>query len=90
MIYLKVAEGKEEEGIGVDTHVHRIANRLGWVQTLSPEETEERLQAVFPVKYWKDINIGLVGFGQTVCNSKKPLCSGCPAENRCPSRKYDW
>lgn len=53
MIYMKVAEGKEDLGIGVDTHVHRIANRLGWTKSDSPEETELQLQEAFPVQYWK-------------------------------------
>lgn len=90
MIYLKVAEGKEGEGIGVDTHVHRISNRLGWVKSDNPEETEIQLQQVFPVKTWKDINIALVGFGQLRCNAKKPLCAGCPVEENCPSAKINW
>lgn len=53
MIYLKVAQGKEDQGIGVDTHVHRIANRLGWVKSDSPEDTELQLREAFPVQYWK-------------------------------------
>lgn len=77
-------------GIGVDTHVHRIANRLGWAKSSTPEETEKQLQQVFPPKAWKDINICLVGFGQLRCNAKKPMCKGCPVENDCPSMKYDW
>ena len=56
MLYLKIAEGKCEEGIGVDTHVHRVSNRLGWVKSTTPEETEKQLREVFPKNIWKDIN----------------------------------
>lgn len=77
MIYLRSAEGLQN-GIGVDTHVHRISNKLGWVETSNPNETESKLQEVFPKKYWNSINIDLVGFGQILCNAKKPLCSECP------------
>lgn len=73
MIYLRTAQGIED-GIGVDTHVHRISNKLGWVNTNKPNETETNLQMLFPKNYWTDINIDLVGFGQILCNAKKPLC----------------
>lgn len=79
MIYLRAAEGVLS-GIGVDTHVHRISNKLGWVNTKTPNETEEQLQRLFPKKYWTDINIDLVGFGQILCNAKKPLCAQCPVK----------
>lgn len=84
MIYLRVAE-KKIDGIGVDTHVHRIANKIGWVKTNSPEETEHKLQQIFAKTYWNDINIGLVGFGQILCQAKKPLCQQCPVNKLCPS-----
>jgi endonuclease-3 len=73
MIYLRVAEGVDN-GIGVDTHVHRICNRLGWVDTKTPDQTEIALQALFPKNLWKGINVGLVGFGQIHCEAKKPKC----------------
>lgn len=74
MIYMNVVENKQE-GIGVDTHVHRISNKLGWVKTEDPNTTEQKLQHVFPKKFWKEMNIALVGFGQLICNAKKPLCA---------------
>lgn len=73
ILYLKVAEGISM-GIGVDTHVHRISNRLGWVKTKSPIETELELQNIFPSKEWEGINIALVGFGQILCEARKPKC----------------
>ncbi len=70
--------------IAVDTHVHRIANRLGLVRTSRPEETEGELKRIFPRELWKKVNRAFVGFGQTVCRPQKPLCSECPLERVCP------
>lgn len=67
----------------MDTHVHRISNRLGWVRTEQPAKTEEGLAKLFPPEYWADVNLALVGFGQTVCEAKKPKCWGCPIRDRC-------
>lgn len=64
--------------IAVDTHVHRISNRLGLVKTKKPEETEEQLKKLFPKKLWNRVNQAFVGFGQTVCKPIKPLCNECP------------
>ncbi|KAG2231747.1 hypothetical protein INT48_007467 [Thamnidium elegans] len=64
-------------GIGVDVHVHRIANRLGWVKTKTPEETR--------LDKWRNINPILVGFGQIVCLPRGPLCHTCPVRAYCPS-----
>lgn len=64
--------------IAVDTHVHRISNRLGLVKTEKPEETEEELKKLFPKKLWNRVNAAFVGFGQTVCKPVKPLCNECP------------
>ena len=89
MIYMNVVENKQE-GIGVDTHVHRISNRLGWVKTEDPNATEQKLQQVFPKKYWKEMNIAMVGFGQLICNAKKPLCGQCPVSKLCPSSFIKW
>jgi len=69
--------------IPVDTHVHRIANRLGWASTTKPEETEEVLKKLFPMELWSKVNRAMVGFGQTVCKPQKPLCSECPIRD-CP------
>ncbi len=70
--------------IPVDTHVHRISNRLGLVNTTKPEETEEELKKIFPKNMWDKVNRAMVGFGQTVCRSQKPLCDECPLRNWCP------
>lgn len=72
-------------GIGVDTHVHRIANRLKWVSTQTPEKTEIALQEMFPSDLWDTINTNLVGFGQTVCSARAPKCKECPVKCTCPS-----
>lgn len=69
--------------IPVDTHVHRIANRLGWARTTKPEETEEVLKRLFPLEFWEKVNRAMVGFGQTVCKPQKPLCDECPIKG-CP------
>lgn len=70
--------------ICVDTHVHRIANRLGLVQTRRPEETETALEQVLPSEWWIPINDVLVTFGQEVCTPISPRCSRCPVSSRCP------
>jgi len=70
--------------ICVDTHVHRISNRLGLVRTTTPTETEAALERVLPRRYWIDINDLLVTFGQTVCHPTSPHCSTCPLAGRCP------
>ncbi len=70
--------------ICVDTHVHRISNRLGLVKTRTPEETEHALTRVLPRRYWIDINDLLVTFGQHVCHPTSPRCSTCPLVRRCP------
>jgi endonuclease III len=71
-------------GICVDTHVHRITNRWGYVETTTPDQTEAALREKLPQKYWQKINEWLVGFGQTVCKPLSPLCSQCPVEKQCP------
>ncbi|KAI8886556.1 DNA glycosylase [Backusella circina FSU 941] len=72
-------------GIGVDVHVHRIANRLGWVETKTPEETRMSLESWLPKDKWKEINPILVGYGQIVCLPRGPKCEECPAVLDCPS-----
>jgi len=69
--------------ISVDTHVHRIANRLGVVKTKKPEETEEELKKIVPKELWSRLNKAFVGFGQTVCKPLKPLCEECPFKSFC-------
>lgn len=70
--------------ICVDIHVHRISNRLGWVQTEKPDDTERELSRVLPQKYWIEINELFVRFGQSVCTPVSPWCSKCPLEAACP------
>ena len=70
-------------GICVDTHVHRITNRWGYVSTKSPDETEMRLRQVLPEKYWRVINDYLVPYGQFVCTPIGPFCSRCRLEGYC-------
>jgi len=74
-------------GIGVDTHVHRISNRLGWVKTDKPNDTRTELEKFVPRKEWSDINCWLVGFGQQVCLPKNPKCETCLLNNVCPEGK---
>lgn len=63
--------------ICVDTHVHRISNRLGWVKTKTPEQTEEALKKIIPKRHWIDLNTTLVTFGQNICLPISPFCSKC-------------
>ena len=71
-------------GICVDTHVHRIANRWGYVRTKTPDETEAALRARLPKRHWRILNDLLVAFGQHACHPTSPWCSRCPLANRCP------
>ena len=70
-------------GICVDTHVHRISNRLGWVRTRTPLETERALEARLPRRYWIPVNGFLVAFGQRTCTPLSPKCSQCPIRRHC-------
>jgi len=81
---LVITEAFDDYGICVDTHVHRISNRLGWVKTNMPEQTEMELRKILPKKYWKKINTILVTFGQNICKPVSPLCSKCPIHSSCP------
>ena len=80
---LVVARGFNKPAICVDVHVHRIFNRMGYVKTKNPEETEFALRAKLPQKYWIDINTLIVTHGQNVCKPQKPKCSECPIEKYC-------
>jgi endonuclease-3 len=75
--------GFDKHAIAVDTHVHRISNRLGLVKTKTPKETEEELMRILPKKYWKRFNTLLVIWGQNVCKPVKPLCNSCPIYDYC-------
>jgi len=72
------------DAICVDTHVHRISNRMGWIQTKTPEESEKALQLVMPQRHWIPLNEALVLFGQQTCTPLSPKCSQCPFEETCP------
>ncbi|MBI2485403.1 MAG: endonuclease III [Deltaproteobacteria bacterium] len=80
---LVVTLGYGKPGICVDTHVHRISNRWGYVKTRTPLETEMVLREKLPRKYWIEDNTLLVGFGQYLCRPISPKCSACPIEKYC-------
>lgn len=80
---LVVTLGYRKPGICVDTHVHRISNRWGYVQTKTPEKTEFALRAKLPQRYWIEYNDLLVSFGQHLCRPISPLCSQCPVRKFC-------
>lgn len=80
---LVVTLGFGKPGICVDTHVHRICNRWGYVATKTPDETEFRLREILPDKYWLRINDLLVAFGQNLCRPVSPFCSKCPIAGFC-------
>lgn len=69
--------------ICVDTHVHGISNRLGWVRTKEPHQTEEALQKIIPKQHWIDLNTALVTFGQNICVPVSPRCSICYVRSLC-------
>jgi endonuclease-3 len=81
---LVVTVGFGKPGICVDTHVHRISNRLGFVRTATPEQTEMALRRKLPHRYWIGYNDLLVAFGQNVCRPLSPHCSRCPVARLCP------
>lgn len=82
-IVLYVSFGKP--ALAVDTHVHRISNRLGWVKTKTPEQTEMELMKILPKELWGPINGSMVEFGRRICLPRNPRCSECPLRGDCPS-----
>lgn len=86
---LTVTLGFRKPGICVDTHVHRIANRLGWVVTRTPDDTEAALRRTLPKRWWIPINETLVRHGQHVCKPISPLCSACAVTRLCPKLGVD-
>lgn len=80
---LVLARGFSKPAICVDVHVHRIFNRLGYIKTKDPEETEFALREKLPVKYWMEINTLFVTHGQNICKPINPLCNICPIEKWC-------
>lgn len=83
---LVVAVAFEKPAICVDTHVHKIMNRLDYVRTKTPFETEMALRKKLPKKYWLDVNSLFVAFGQQVCRPVSPYCSFCPLNMHCKKR----
>ena len=83
---LVVSLGYGKEAICVDTHVHRVSNRLGFVNTTKPHQTESVLMAFLPKKLWIGYNELLVAFGQKICTPVSPRCSACPVSETCPRR----
>ncbi len=80
---------KSERNICVDTHVHRISNRLGWVRTRTPEDTEQALYRAAAAKWWPYINLYLVTWGQNVCRPVYPRCATCALDALCPKIGVD-
>ncbi len=80
-IVLAFAYGQEV--LPIDTHCHRIPNRLGWLKTKTPEQTEKELEKILPKKYWSEFNAIFVLFGQTICQPISPKCSQCPINKYC-------
>mgnify|MGYP003999867345 CR=1 FL=1 len=76
-------------GISVDTHVHRVSNRIGLVKTKTPNKTRIKLEELIPKKHWKSINPLLVGFGQQICTPRNPKCEICKIKKKCEFYN-DW
>ena len=72
-----------QDVLPIDTHCHRIPNRLGWVKTKKPEETEKQLEKILPKRYWNEFNGIFVLFGKTICQPISPWCSKCPIRKYC-------
>lgn len=86
---LILTEGYNIPAICVDTHVHRISNRLGFVKTNNPDETELVLRNILPKKYWIEYNFILVAYGQSICRPMSPKCSVCPIIEYCSRINVD-
>jgi endonuclease-3 len=81
---LVLVEGYGKAAICVDTHVHRISNRIGYVRTKTATQTEATLRAKLPRRHWMRYNELLVAFGQVICRPVSPFCSRCPVADMCP------
>jgi endonuclease-3 len=77
---------RSRKNICVDIHVHRISNRLGWVRTRTPEDTEQALYEVIPKRWWPLINLYLVTWGQNTCRPVYPRCHECAIARDCQFR----
>jgi len=80
---LVITVGFGKPGVCVDTHVHRVTNRWGYVSTKTPEETESALREKLPRRYWIEINGMIVSFGKRICHPTSPRCSICPLSTYC-------
>lgn len=78
-----LAYGFHVPALPVDTHVHRISNRLGLVSTSSPDETEKVLKLIFPEETWGEISLLMINFGRDICNSRIPRCKSCGLNEIC-------
>jgi endonuclease III len=81
---VRIVAHRRPDSICVDTHVHRIANRFGWVRTRTPEQTERALYEATARRWWSRLNLYLVTWGQHVCRPVYPLCPRCPVADLCP------
>jgi endonuclease-3 len=72
-----------KDAIPVDTHCHRVPNRIGWLATKNPEQTEQELMKILPRKYWREFNAIIVLFGKEICQPISPWCSKCPISDYC-------
>lgn len=88
-VVLGNAFGIPDSGITVDTHVKRIANRLGWTNNTDPEKIEKDLMKIIPVEYWVEFTPLIIDHGRAICKARKPLCEKCPIESFCPSSTRD-
>jgi endonuclease-3 len=82
LLYMQEALGKVL-GIPIDTHMHRISNILQWVNSKTPDQTRKQLEKWLPKEKWNEVNHLLIGFGQTICKAKAPLCSKCLVRDSC-------
>ncbi|MEM2089754.1 MAG: endonuclease III [Candidatus Pacearchaeota archaeon] len=73
----------KKQALPIDTHCHRIPNRLGWIKTKNPRETEKELEKLLPKRYWREFNALFVLFGKTICTAVSPRCSKCPIRRYC-------
>lgn len=83
---LVLSQGFNIPAICVDTHVHRISNRMGLVQSTTPQETEAQLEKILPRESWSEFNTLMVMWGQNICTPRSPHCSTCPVAPLCPQR----
>lgn len=83
---LVLAQGYGREALAVDVHVHRVANRLGLVNSSKPEKTEQRLKELIPKELWSSVNLLFVQFGKGVCRPVSPSCCLCPISDMCEKR----